>query len=146
MYDLEQQRPSLVTFHQTNRLHDGLQPLNLHFTNQINILSKTSAEKNILNTQANQLLQAKQLFLIILQLHIFFFKVSCWDGNWTFSHGRVSGFVFLFFPDLNYTERRFESRFEELPCSQEAVREELKVCDASRELILGKSLLRICFE
>ena len=112
--------PSLVTFHQTNRLHDGLQPWDSHFTNQINILSKTSAKKNILNAQANQLLQAKKqlfLFLIILQLHIFFLKVSCWDGNWTFSHGRVSGFVFLFFPDLNYTERGFESRFEELPCS-----------------------------
>jgi len=40
MYDLEQQRPSLVTFHQTNRLHDGLQPLNLHFTNQRKYLIK----------------------------------------------------------------------------------------------------------
>ena len=108
-----------VTFHQTNQLHDRWEPLNLHFTNQINILSKTSGEKNIFNTQANQLLQAKwqAAFPHYSTVAPLFLKVSCWDGNWTFSHGRVSGFVFLFFPDLNYTERRFESRFEELPCS-----------------------------
>ena len=60
LYDLEHQRPSLETFHQTNRLHDGLQPLNLHFTKQRNILSTTSAEKDILNSE--------QYILIILQL------------------------------------------------------------------------------
>lgn len=93
LYDLEHQRPSLLTFHQTNRLHDGVtQPLNLHFTNQRNILSKTSAEKNILNTQANQLLQAKQLFLIILQLHIFFwgFLAEMETGHFPMDESRVS--------------------------------------------------------
>ena len=76
LYDLEHQRPSLETFHQRNRLHDSLRPLDEHFTKQIKLLSKTSLKKNILSTQAKKLLRAKKqlfLFLVILQLHIFFF-------------------------------------------------------------------------